>query len=333
MIFLKYNISNNLFFIMILLFLISIFNIYRFINYIFFPNSNKESTIEILKYINYEIIMQYLSWFSYLILFLILLYINLTQTRNLYLKIFFTIFILFLIYLPVLPLLNIINLFLLIILDNPPFLNNIDEEFPLHKNIEKNYKNIKKEYINYNGHIECFRKSNPLLNNIDTLDTDNNFCWRTLYVKKLGKIIIDEKTKFFPETLNIIKNEQIHNAFFSILDPHVEIKPHTGYYKGYLRYHLGLIIPSKNGNKPYIICGGKKYEWSEGEGVLFDDMFLHYVNNMTNEKRVILYLDIKRKNKNFLVDNIIKFGNYISENSFIIDRFIKNQHSQDKLKK
>ena len=329
---LKYNISNNLLIIIIFLFLVSFFNIYRFINYILFPNVNKHSTSEILQYINYEIIIQYVSWFSYLILFLILLYINLTQTRYLYLKLFYTIFILLLIYFPIFPILNIINLFLIIVLDNPPFLNNIDEEFPLHKNIENNYKNIKNEYMNFHGNIECFRKSNPLLSNIDSLDVDNDFCWRTLYLKKLGKIIIDDKTNFFPETLNIIKDEQIHNAFFSILDPHIEIKPHVGYYKGYLRYHLGIIIPQENGKKPYIICGGKKYEWSEGEGVLFDDMFLHYVNNMTSEKRVILYLDIKRKNKNWLIDNITKFGNYISENSFIIDKFMKNQHIQDNMK-
>jgi beta-hydroxylase len=330
---LKYNISNNLLFLILFLFLISFFNIYRFINYLLFPNANTHSTSEILKYINYEIIMQYISWFSYLIIFLILLQINLTQTRNFYLKILFTICILFLIYLPILPIVNIINLFLMIILDNPPFLDNIEEEFPLHKNIEKNYENIKKEFINYNGgNIECFRKSNPLLNNIDTLDVDKDFCWRTLYLKKLGKIIVDDKTDFFPETLNIIKDEQIHNAFFSILDPHVEIKPHAGYYKGYLRYHLGIIIPQENEKKPYIICGGKKYEWSEGEGVLFDDMFIHYVNNITSKKRIILYLDIKRKHKNWIIDNIIEFGNYMSENSFIIDRFMKNQHVQDSLK-
>jgi len=218
----------------------------------------------------------------------------------------------------------------MMVLDNPPFLNNIDEEFPSHELIEKNYKTIKNEYINYDGTIGCFRKSNPLLSNIDTLDVDNDFCWRTLHLKKLGKIIVDDITQFFPETLHLIKDEQIHNAFFSILDPHVEIKPHTGYYKGYLRYHLGIIIPEENGKKPYIICGGEKYEWSEGEGVLFDDMFLHYVNNMTSKERVILYLDIKRKNKHWIIDTIIKFGNYISENS-LIDRFIKNQHTQDSL--
>lgn len=331
MIVLKYKISNTTIFLIIFLFLISFFNIYRFISFIIFPNTNKETTAEVLKYIDYEIIIQYVSWFSYLFLCLIFLNINLSQTRNLYLKILFTVLLLFLMYLPVLPILNIINLFLIYTLNNPPFISNVYEEFPYHKHIENNYQIIKNEFVRYKGNIECFRKSNPLLSNIDSIDIDNDFCWRTFYLKKLGKIIIDEKTSFFPKTLNIIKDDQIHNAFFSILDPYVEIKPHIGYYKGYLRYHLGIIIPEENGKKPYIICGGEKYEWNEGEGVLFDDMFLHYVNNMTSKKRVVLYLDIKRKSKNVLVDNIIKFGNYISENSYIIDKFIKNQHNQSKI--
>jgi beta-hydroxylase len=296
-----------------------------------YPNSNIKTTEEILKYINFEIIIQYVSWFSYLILFIILLNINISQTQNIYLKIFFTIIILFLIYLPVFPILNIINLLLIILLDNPPFFNNIDKEFPINKSFENNYNIIKNEFINYNGNIECFRKSNPLLDNIDKIDIDNNFCWRTLYLKQLGKIINDDKTKLFPETLKLIDDEQIHNAFFSVLDPYVEIKPHIGYYKGYLRYHLGVIIPEENGNKPYIICGGQKREWIEGKGLLFDDMFLHYVNNNTNKKRVVLYLDIKRKNINWFTDFIIKNSNYLTENSIIINIFLKNQHLQDKL--
>lgn len=324
----NYNVSNYLIIILIILFLLSFYEIYRILKYNIFPNSNRETTEEILKYIDFEIIIYYISWFSYLLFFLILLNINLTQTRKIYLKIFFAFIILLIIYLPIFPILNIINFLLIILLNNQPFLQNINEEFPLNTFFESKYKIIQNEYNNYNENIDCFRNSNPLLSNIDSIDIDNNFCWRTLYLKRLGKIIIDEKTKHFPETLNMIQDEQIHNAFFSILDSHVEIKPHIGYYKGYLRYHLGLIIPEENGIKPYIICGGIKYVWNEGKGVLFDDMFLHYVKNMTNKKRVVLYFDIKRKNNNFFTDCILKLGNYLTENSFIIDKFIKNQHKQ-----
>jgi len=58
-------------------------------------------------------------------------------------------------------------------------------------------------------------------------------------------------------------------------------------------------------------------------------MFLHYVNNKTNSQRVVLYLDIKRNNTNPILKPLINIGNYITENSLIIDLFIKNQHIQN----
>ena len=274
--------------------------------------------------------MEYISWFSYLFFLLIILYIHFTQTKNIYYKTLFTFLFLFLLYLPIFPILNIINILLYILLDNPPFIKNIDKEFSAHKLFENNYQKIKTEYYNYHENIDCFRTNNPLLRGIDTIHINNKYCWRVLYLKKTGKLLPEQLEKF-PETMNLLKNEQIHNAFFSILDPHVEIKPHFGYYKGYLRYHLGINIPEENGKKPYIICGGEKYEWKEGEGVLFDDMYLHYVNNNTSKPRVVLYLDIKRENISDFGKIITYFGNLLTENSVILNLFVKNQHDQTKI--
>ena len=61
---------------------------------------------------------------------------------------------------------------------------------------------------------------------------------------------------------------------------------------GILRYHLGLIIP-KNGFC-FISVDGETYDWKEGEGVLFDETYKHFVINDTNYYRVILFLDVKR---------------------------------------
>ena len=32
-------------------------------------------------------------------------------------------------------------------------------------------------------------------------------------------------------------------SFFSILGPHQHLRAHWGYYKGFLRYHLALVVP------------------------------------------------------------------------------------------
>jgi beta-hydroxylase len=238
------------------------------------------------------------------------------------------------IYLPTIPLINIITIFLCLNYKNPPFINNYYNVFPSSIQIEKKSKIINNEFKNYikNNKPDCIRKTNPgfkIENN-----SNNNNCWRALYLKKIGKID-NNMIKYFPNTIELLKDKQIHNAFFSILDPGVEIPPHIGYYKGYLRYHLGVIIPNnetnKTSDKAYIVCGGEKYIWKENKGIVFDDLYLHYVKNPTNKVRVVLYLDIKRNSESYLVNKLNDIGIYLIQNSILFNIFLKNQHSQNKI--
>jgi len=238
------------------------------------------------------------------------------------------------IYLPTLPLLNIITLYLCLIYKNPPFITNYHNIFPSSIEIENNSKNIINEFKNYtkNNKSECIKKTNPGFK-IENSSIEDN-CWRALYLKKIGKID-STMIEYFPNTTELLKDRQIHNAFFSILDPGVEIPEHIGYYKGYLRYHMGVIIPNnntgRNDDKSYIICGGEKYVWQENRGIVFDDMYLHNVKNSTNQTRVVLYLDIKRKSDSYFVNKINDLGIYLIENSLLFNIFLKNQHSQNKI--
>jgi beta-hydroxylase len=240
------------------------------------------------------------------------------------------------IYLPTYPLINIINFFLCVIYKNPPFIHEYHDIFPSSIKLENNATIIINEFENYikNNKPDCIRKTNPGFK-IENNSIDNN-CWRALYLKKVGKIDND-MIKYFPNTIELIKDEQIHNAMFSILDPGVEIPQHAGYYKGYLRYHMGVVIPNndtdKIDDKAYIVCGEEKYVWKQGKCIVFDDMYLHYVKNPTNQKRVVLYLDIKRKSDSYYVNKINDFAIYLIENSILLSMYLKNQHSQNKIEK
>ena len=45
-----------------------------------------------------------------------------------------------------------------------------------------------------------------------------------------------------------------------------------------------------------LFCvNGEKYNWKEGEDVMFDDTFAHKVYNETEDIRVVVYMDIERK--------------------------------------
>jgi aspartyl/asparaginyl beta-hydroxylase (cupin superfamily) len=84
----------------------------------------------------------------------------------------------------------------------------------------------------------------------------------------------------------------LFEAFFSILEGGKSIPAHDGPYRGYLRYHLGLLVPEIN--PPSIRLKDEVYMWKEGESVLFDDSWNHEVYNKCEEDRVILIVDIRR---------------------------------------
>ena len=276
---------------------------------------------------NYHLV--YVSWFSYTVLMIYSIYIA-SQFKNRFVKCSSIVFLLALIYIPTLPITNIINLIMSISYNNPPFIHDYHTEFPASVAIEKHAATIIDEFKQYTSIYkpDCLRKTNPAFK-VEVSEKEEN-CWRALHLKKIGKIDPD-MIEHFPITTSVLKDKQIHNAFFSILDPGVEIVPHVGYYKGYLRYHLGLIIPTGR-EKAYIVCGGKKYTWKEQEGVLFDDLYLHHVKNPTNQTRVVLFLDIKRKTTSSFLDILNTIGIYLIENSLVLQLFLKNQHGQKKIK-
>ena len=315
--------------------LLTIIELIPFLLTILFPNVCYGCTNlgKIHLYLNKNIKLFYISWFCYIFLFIYGIYLS-TRFKNNILKYSSILFCLIMIYLPTIPLVNIITIILCLIYKNPPFINDYHDIFPYLLEIEGNSSSIITEFKTYttNNKPDCIRKTNPGF--IIEINSDDQNCWRAIYLKKIGKID-NNMIKYFPNTIELLKDEEIHNAFFSILDPGVEIPEHTGYYKGYLRYHMGILIPNNNtgktDDKAYIVCGGEKYIWKQGEGIMFDDMYLHYVKNPTNKKRVVLYLDIKRKSNSYIINKLNDIGIFLVENSLVLNVFLKNQHNQNKI--
>lgn len=227
------------------------------------------------------------------------------------------------------PILSIYNLILLLYYNNKPFIKNINNIFPENEELEQNYKSVyKKEldriYEEYQK-VDCIANNNPGFRIGDKKEK----CWRAIYIKILNEFKITNFDKKYPHLHKILKKPYISNAFLSILDENVDIPEHYGYFKGYYRYHLGYIIPEFKGKKPFIVCGNEKYEWQEGKGVLFDDMYLHYVRNDTPYKRIVLYLDIIRPElRNNIINDIVLY--LLSKNAFV-QKLDKSQHKQTKL--
>jgi beta-hydroxylase len=79
---------------------------------------------------------------------------------------------------------------------------------------------------------------------------------------------------------------------FVRMAPKSRLPTHRDPFAGSLRFHLGLRTP--NSEKCRITVDGQTYWWKDGEGVLFDETFLHRAENETDEDRLILFCDVER---------------------------------------
>jgi aspartyl/asparaginyl beta-hydroxylase (cupin superfamily) len=192
----------------------------------------------------------------------------------------------------------------------PAFFHGWREQYPELLALEKHYPTIRKE-------CEQLLEMKDQITNISVLggnytaESIHTAAWKS-YMFKSGEFI-EENCVRCPETTEVLRKiPGIYTAFFSILDPEQYVSPHWGYYRGFWRFHLGVIIPDDNAegkcwirinDDPAIrqpddrerIEGGEVYHWKNGEGILFDDTYLHDAKNDSDEVRVVLWLDVRKK--------------------------------------
>ena len=124
--------------------------------------------------------------------------------------------------------------------------------------------------------------------------------WKRFYLKWYGASLKSAQ-RFCPQTLKLLEGiPSVKGAMFAALPPDASLCKHRDPYAGSLRYHLGLVTP--NSDDCFIMVDGQKYSWRDGEAVMFDETFLHYAQNNTEQNRIVLFLDVKRPVTFFLVD-------------------------------
>lgn len=270
----------------------------------------------------------YVSWTSFTILTVYLSILVWKSKFDMRSKIFYVFCLLSLNYIFVIPIVNIWNLVLFIVCKNPPIHIEKAIHFPESTLFEQagNFQVIRKEILDYveTNTVPCLHELVPDIRISSKRHGDN--CWRFLQLKTAGTFK-EQYRKHMPTLYALLDSPNISNAVISSLDPGMSIPPHRGYFKGYLRYHLGIDIPTDK--QPYLVCGGETYYWKTGEGMLFDDMYLHHVNNPSNYKRVVLYLDVKRTHA---IPNWVRMGNELFyrfiDNNVFVKLFVDDQHKQ-----
>ena len=116
--------------------------------------------------------------------------------------------------------------------------------------------------------------------------------WKRFYLKWYGEPLPSAHA-LCPHTVALLeKIPPVKAAMFALLPPGSKLNPHRDPFAGSLRYHLGLITPNSDACR--IFVDGEAYSWRDGEDVLFDETFVHWAENRTEQTRVILFCDVER---------------------------------------
>ncbi|TCV94612.1 beta-hydroxylase [Luteibacter rhizovicinus] len=128
--------------------------------------------------------------------------------------------------------------------------------------------------------------------------------WKRFYLKWYGEPLASAET-LCPKTVELLNSiPSVKAAMFALLPPGSKLNPHRDPFAGSLRYHLGLITP--NSDECRIFVDGEMHAWRDGKDVVFDETYVHWAENLTDQTRVILFADVERPLRSSLMTRINK---------------------------
>jgi beta-hydroxylase len=129
--------------------------------------------------------------------------------------------------------------------------------------------------------------------------------WKRFYLKWYGEPLPSAHA-LCPQTVALLERiPSVKAAMFALLPPGSKLNPHRDPFAGSLRYHLGLITP--NSDECLIFVDGEEYSWRDGEDVVFDETYVHWAENRTDQTRVILFCDVERPLRTPVMRGINRF--------------------------
>jgi beta-hydroxylase len=168
-----------------------------------------------------------------------------------------------------------------------PFLSTAD--FPELQPLEKNWQMIRSEAL----HLLEMQKIKAAEKNDDA--GFNSFFktgWKRFYLKWYDAAHPSAE-RLCPKTAALLRTiPSVKAAMFAQLPPGGKLNQHRDPFAGSLRYHLGLVTP--NNDRCFISVDGQRYFWRDGEGIIFDETFIHWARNDSDVNRIILFCDIER---------------------------------------
>lgn len=171
--------------------------------------------------------------------------------------------------------------------ENQPFLSM--SHFPELQVLRDNWQVFREEGLNLfdEGYIRQAASDNDL-----AFHSFFRTGWKRFYLKWYDEPQASAKV-LCPRSVELVdKLPGINAAMFAMLPAGARLGKHRDPFAGSLRYHLGLVTPNSDDCAIYV--DGQKYSWRDGQDVMFDETFIHWAENKTDQDRMILFCDFER---------------------------------------
>lgn len=121
--------------------------------------------------------------------------------------------------------------------------------------------------------------------------------WRMFILKAYGVPVAENSARAPTVGALLDAAPEVVSAVFSFLAPGKHIPRHRGPFRGILRFHLMLSMPTDAQGVPAceLNIDGVPFRLGEGDSLLWDDTYPHEVWNRSDRLRIALLLDIWRR--------------------------------------
>ncbi|QAU24527.1 aspartyl/asparaginyl beta-hydroxylase domain-containing protein [Dyella sp. M7H15-1] len=121
--------------------------------------------------------------------------------------------------------------------------------------------------------------------------------WR-LFILKVYGTEVERNMAACPTLAQLVSSSpDVLSASLSFLAPRKHIPCHRGPFRGVLRFQLGLAVPIDTEGRPAAVLSlnDEEHRIGSGQHLLWDDTYPHEVWNNSDELRVALLLDVRRR--------------------------------------
>lgn len=180
--------------------------------------------------------------------------------------------------------------------EGPPVLD-VKSHFPGAEQFVKAWQEIRDEALAVAAGLRSVPRLHEIMREQADISANDGRDWRVFMLKAYG-IEHPQNMGRCPILAALISGTpDVLSASISFLAPGKHVPLHRGPFRGVLRFHLGLCMPTSEDGTPVAVLkiASAEYRIADGECLLWDDTYPHEVWNSSDQVRAALLLDVRRR--------------------------------------